>query len=120
MYNPQELIGKKFNKLEITEVLEKKIPDTPRRCMAICECGKIKDFQIKHVVYGRTKSCGCIYGKSKIIHGQSHTPLGKVFKNMHNRCYNHKCEEYHNYGERGIFICDQWLTSRKAFLIGLY
>lgn len=110
-----EVIGKKFGKLIILEVLEKKIPNTSRRCIARCECGKIKEFALKHVRYGRTVSCGCIYGKSRIIHGMSKSKLKKVFGNMYMRCYNPTSEEYHNYGARGITIHSEWLTNRASF-----
>lgn len=31
------------------------------------------------------------------------------------RCYNHKHPSYHNYGGRGIAMCDEWLNSFVAF-----
>ena len=30
---------------------------------------------------------------------------------MISRCYNKKDSEYHNYGERGITVCDRWKKS---------
>ena len=30
---------------------------------------------------------------------------------MINRCYNPKCPTYHNYGGRGIRVCDSWRES---------
>jgi hypothetical protein len=35
---------------------------------------------------------------------------------MKQRCYNPKSNSYHNYGARGIRICDRWLESFNNFL----
>lgn len=40
--------------------------------------------------------------------GQSCTPIYKIWKAMIQRCYNNNCGEYHNYGARGITVCDRW------------
>jgi hypothetical protein len=34
---------------------------------------------------------------------------------MKQRCYYQKHKEYHNYGGRGISICDEWMNNSKAF-----
>lgn len=31
-----------------------------------------------------------------------------VWRNLFRRCYVEKCEDYKNYGARGIKVCDQW------------
>lgn len=38
------------------------------------------------------------------------------YRNMHARCYNHKNEDYPNYGGRGIVVCDRWKESFSNFL----
>ncbi len=40
--------------------------------------------------------------------------LTDVYGQMKQRCYNPKCKQYRNYGERGIKICDEWLKSRPS------
>jgi hypothetical protein len=35
---------------------------------------------------------------------------------MKNRCYNKNNPEYHNYGARGIAVCDKWKTDFVSFL----
>jgi hypothetical protein len=32
----------------------------------------------------------------------------KRWNHMLDRCYNEKCGSYHNYGKRGITVCDRW------------
>lgn len=34
--------------------------------------------------------------------------LHEIWDSMHKRCYNQNNQSYHNYGERGITICDEW------------
>ncbi len=34
---------------------------------------------------------------------------------MKNRCYNKKIKWYHNYGGRGIEVCDEWKNDFDAF-----
>ena len=35
---------------------------------------------------------------------------------MMQRCYNPKNKGYHNYGGRGITVCEEWSTDSKAFI----
>ena len=38
-----------------------------------------------------------------------------VYRGMINRCTNPKADNYHNYGGRGITVCQRWLTSFESF-----
>jgi hypothetical protein len=40
-----------------------------------------------------------------------------AWRNMKNRCYYVRSESYHNYGARGIKVCDRWLHSLKIFYL---
>lgn len=42
-------------------------------------------------------------------HGLSKTRLYRIWCCMKNRCYNKNNVGYHNYGGRGIRVCDEWL-----------
>ena len=42
--------------------------------------------------------------------------LEQVRKAMIQRCTNPNNHEYHNYGGRGITICEEWTTSKDAFI----
>lgn len=46
------------------------------------------------------------------------TRLNRTFTNMKTRCYNPDCENYKDYGGRGIRICDEWYTphSHKGWI----
>jgi hypothetical protein len=57
---------------------------------------------------GLRKHCKiCLESKSK-KHGMYGTRLYSIWQNMKRRCYNNNCQEYHNYGSRGIKVCESW------------
>ncbi len=39
--------------------------------------------------------------------------LYKVWSHMLNRCYNPNCKEYKFYGNKGIFVCNRWLSFER-------
>ena len=43
----------------------------------------------------------------KVLHDKYH--------NMKKRCYDSTNKDYKNYGDRGIYICDEWLDNKYAF-----
>lgn len=53
--------------------------------------------------------------KGRPTHGLSKHPLYSVWKDMKKRCYGTKSKYYHNYGGRGITVCEEWKTDFKAF-----
>lgn len=54
------------------------------------------------------------------MHGHTrrgkHHPLYAVWSNLIQRCTNPKHPQYHNYGGRGIKVCDQWRDATE-FLV---
>jgi hypothetical protein len=44
--------------------------------------------------------------------GLSRHPLWGTWNQMHSRCSNPKSVEFHNYGARGIKVCDRWQDFR--------
>lgn len=49
------------------------------------------------------------------MHGESYTRLHAIWDNMKARCYNKNSNDYPRYGGRGVFVCDEWIQSYKAF-----
>jgi hypothetical protein len=85
-----------------------------------CDCGVEKELTIYNVTKGHTKSCGCLKSSfnqvTKTKHGES--PRRKsgykrsseyvTWCHMRSRCFSPLSPDYHNYGQRGITICERW------------
>lgn len=48
-------------------------------------------------------------------HGLTRHPLYVSWRSMRQRCLNKNNTAYHNYGGRGITICDEWLNDFVSF-----
>lgn len=85
----------------------------------VCDCGKVCEKMLAGV--GPTSSCGCrtfemrSAGRKKYAMPQEHKRVYHIWENMKQRCLNPNTPKFHNYGGRGIAICDEWL-SFKPFL----
>jgi hypothetical protein len=42
--------------------------------------------------------------------------LATVYKSMKQRCCDPNHQGYHNYGGRGIYVCEEWLKDKQLFL----
>ena len=76
-----------------------------------CDCGNEIEVAYNNLKYGNTKSCGCWHEK----HGEVGTRLYKCWQDMKSRCEYTGDWSYHNYGGRGIQVCDEWRNSYLAF-----
>lgn len=88
-----------------------------------CDCGNISSVQKWHLIAGKTISCGCeIVRRNKEVHtkhGMSRSKMYQSWLSMKQRCCNPNFEDFHNYGGRGITICDRWLMSFENFLFDM-
>lgn len=95
-------------------VLAKAHPSKSGRTMWLCQCdcGNIKIIRTGDLTSGKTVSCGCYHLKAITIHGMSKRnnrhPLYVIWNGMISRCNNTKAKDYHNYGARGISVCEEW------------
>jgi len=79
-----------------------------------CHCGNSKILIMANVRQGRTLSCGC-YRKEVVSankpgkkHGLAKTPIYDIWCLMRRRCYEVGNKNYHQYGGRGITVCEEW------------
>ena len=84
-----------------------------------CDCGGEKVVSSDSLRQGKTRSCGCIKREQNlemfVTHGETGSPLWKLWNNVRNRCNNPNNHKYANYGERGIKVCSEWETNYTAF-----
>lgn len=114
MQNNESLIGKKFGKLTIVELIGKN-SNYQFIFKCLCECGNCKNIVRESLIRGKTNSCGCMLGKSSKKHGKRNSIEYSTWENMKTRCYNPKSTHYKYYGGRGIKVCDRWLNSFENF-----
>lgn len=86
-----------------------------------CRCGNEWEAIIYNVNSGNTTNCGCV---RKIKVGQINKKHGManqcseytIWKDIHKRCNNINYKQYHDYGGRGIKVCQLWEYSFEDFL----
>ena len=60
-------------------------------------------------------SLNAISGNNRRTHGMEGTKIYYIWQAMKKRCGNPNCENYRNYGGRGIAVCDEWKNNFQAF-----
>jgi hypothetical protein len=87
-----------------------------------CDCGEQRVMVGGDLRSGATTSCGCLGAEltaaravtRNATHGLAYHALYACWASMHDRCRNPNHAAYHNYGGRGIAVCDRW-TGRDGF-----
>jgi hypothetical protein len=105
-----DLVGQRFGRL----VVQARAPSISRaaRWECLCDCGgrkvAIGDNLRRHL----TTSCGCAHREATSAatktHGLSRTATYNTWRSMLARCDNATEPCFHNYGGRGISVCDAW------------
>lgn len=89
--------------------------DGRRQVECRCDCGTIRVLDRRLLKYGRSKSCGCLPLEHGAARKGKRTPEFRAWDSMLQRCYSQADKEYHNYGGRGIRVCDRWRDSFSNF-----
>lgn len=104
------LVGRRFGRLIVTELLGSNSNRHYWRC--ICDCGNESEVATSPLLNGNTQSCGCAFRENSLAasttHGMSGTPLYSSWLRMLQRCEDKNCSDYQYYGARGITVCERW------------
>lgn len=112
--------GDVFSRLTVRSEAEPRIGSggkPARRWRCECECRNWKEVSEHSLLYGNTRSCGCLrteeLTRRHTVHGNSKkgrlTPEYVAWTGMKARCRNPKASHYDYYGGRGVTVCDRWL-----------
>lgn len=119
--NMHDLTGQKFGRLLCLSWESRQM--TSRREIfweVKCDCGTVKWVKSQLLKRGKTVSCGC-WNKEKSTlpkkHGMCDTPEYSTYNQILKRCYTETFRQYHDYGGRGIKVCERWLEPKgRGFL----
>ena len=108
---PKNLQNQKFDQLTVVCPAGKDKNGNARwRCR--CDCGEYITISAPALKANRPHSCLSCKMKSlwekRDTHKESATRLYSIYYNMRKRCENPNAINYHNYGGRGISVCDEW------------
>jgi hypothetical protein len=82
------------------------------RCHAVCSCGTERIVEGRSLKSGRSQSCGCKKGTAITLantkHGMHKSKTYFIWVSMLCRCRSPTAIGFHNYGGRGIKVCDEW------------
>ena len=119
MSKSSDMVGKRVGRLTVLRVDDKKDPRGRSFLLCKCDCGKTKSIRSDHLKEARVKSCGCLNkqmlasGEKHYIHGCRNTRLYNIWHGMIRRCEDERRPNYHDYGGRGITVCEEWHNFKK-------
>lgn len=121
-----DLTGQRFGRLTVV----KRVANTKQNTaqwLCLCDCGSKSIVPSSSLVRGLTKSCGCLKKETnrqkfeqmkqrqKEFAQKRIRPLYTIWRQMKYRCQNPGAQNYHNYGGRGIYVCDEWNHNYFSF-----
>lgn len=112
----EDLTRRRFGLLTVLSFVEwKRYPNglAHQKWLCQCDCGKTSIAWANALKRGLTKSCGC---RERMKHGycsrEGNEKIYDVWSAMKNRCQWPKNKYFHNYGGRGIKVCERWQDFR--------
>ncbi len=99
--------GIKYNKISIIDYYGKKPTANRHFWNAECDCGEKMIITATNIRKKKSKSCMHCSKPTK-THGKTNTRLFYIWQSMKDRCYNKNNQDYYNYGQKNIRVCDDW------------
>lgn len=102
-----DLAGQRFGRLTVIERVRPK-SGMKWKWKCKCDCSSVVEVWSYDLITGNKKSCGCLRTEMLTAHGMSRTRVYHIWSKMMSRCNKPNEIAYHNYGGRGIRVCDKW------------
>lgn len=122
----KDMTGQRFGRLLVVSFAETKGRHAFWLCR--CDCGNEKVVGRDSLCRGYCRSCDCLMREStatqakRLFTKHGHTANYKVTSEYHSwyamirRCLRPTTNNFHNYGGRGIQVCERWRRSFVDFL----
>lgn len=108
----ENLVSKRFGRLTVVRLVisVKKKRGYRHYWLCQCDCGGENLAASESLRGKRVQSCGCLpsSGRGNLKHGKRHTSEYNIWSLMRRRCNDPRIANYHDYGGRGIRVCDRW------------
>lgn len=114
-FHKEDVVGNKYNRWTVIKELEPKNNQRTVLCECSCKNHTTREVYLNNLRYNKSLSCGCIPLEKNTIHGMSNDRLYTIHKGILARCNNKNHRDYHNYGGRGIVVCDEWKNNFMSF-----
>jgi hypothetical protein len=113
--------GKRFGKLIVLRLHEKRTKNCKTYWVCRCECGSEKEISQRRLSNGSATDCGCVAVEKKKNRREISKSDGvyhylySTWLSMKGRCYTKSNKAYKHYGGRGIEVCESWRNSFAQF-----
>ncbi len=111
--NWKDLTGNKFGKWTVLEYKGRSA------WLCRCDCGTVRTVQMGHLRDRPEGTCWRCKREAliKILtkHGMSKSSEYGILSGVLDRCFNKNNDSYHNYGGRGVTVCEEWRQDFMAF-----
>ena len=107
-------VGQAFGRLTVTAV------NSNGTAECTCICGNTRKPRVRHLLNGKTRSCGCLHKEQLAnrvrTHGASDSLTWRRWRSMKARCEIKGSKSFPAYGGAGITVCERWSNSFANFL----